>query len=127
MGQSNRVGRAGTACVWWGIGVIVLGVLVSLFGTNLLYALAGDSLNTGAVAGATMALSYVLVAIQGVGVPLGSAILGAGIVLRVLAPREAAAALVDDELGDELDDDIDDDIDDEVNADSLASAEKRGD
>ena len=102
MSQKNRIARAGQRCMWWGIALLILGVMISLFGTNLLYAIAGDSLNSG-LTGLAMGLSYVLGTIQGVGVPLGASLVAAGVVLRVLAPRGTVYEFDDEELeSDEL-------------------------
>ena len=92
MTESNRIKRAGTATLWWGIGLIVAALIVILFGNTIYYAMVGTSTTGGAL---VTIVTYVLSIIQGVGLPLGSALLGAGIVMRTLAPRPVAEVFED--------------------------------
>lgn len=103
MTESNRIKRAGTATLWWGIGLIVAALIVILFGNTIYYAMVGTSTTGGAL---VTIVTYVLSIIQGVGLPLGSALVGAGIVMRTLAPRPVAGAFEDVEDIEAFEDDV---------------------
>lgn len=89
MTEHERITRAGTKCLVWGV------ILLVIAGTSFLwvYLLPQAFGDSGVVYPVNVwgrnALFFLMQLVQGIPGPLGAVLIGAGIVLRVLAPRTA--------------------------------------
>lgn len=74
-------------CLGWGIGLIVLGAILLVWGTDWYVAVAGADDGTGDAGLAVFNL--VLAAIRNTCFPLGAGLISAAVVIQALAPKVA--------------------------------------
>lgn len=94
MNDEVRIKRAGRLCLGWGIGLLVLPLCVAIFGSIVYHAIAGSSLNNDVLSGVLGVYTFLVTLVQALTTPLGAVLVGAGIVLQVLAPRAAPSTAV---------------------------------
>ena len=71
-------------CLGWGVGLILLGAVLLVWGTDLYTAVSDADNGTGAAGLAVFNL--VLTAVRNVCFPLGAGLISAGVVIQALSP-----------------------------------------